>query len=206
MKRKKKDKIVKNLKSKFERKNNFWSFLFKFKAKRKKKEEGRRLEIFLILVLVFLISILFLKQIFVSFDNLIKNEASREYQEIRIEVKSLENSIKELDNYLMDFNSIDKEERKKLAEKIRQINYQNLHLLKLINAYENDFSLQIFSFRFRELEKIIEETRNVYLISGRLINKFDSLLLFNQIENQQQEVIEKDLELFYQKTEKVLIF
>jgi hypothetical protein len=180
--------------------------LFKFKAKRKKKEEGRRLEIVLILVLVFLILILFLKQVFVSFDNSIKSEASQEYQKIRMEVQGLENSIKELDNYLMEFNSISNEERKELAEKIRQINYQNLHLLKLINAYENDLSLQVFSFRFKELEKALEETRNVHLISGRLINKFDSLLLFNQIENQQQEVIEKDLELFYQKTEKVLNF
>lgn len=206
MKRKNKNKIIKNLKKKFKRKKSLWDFLFKFKIKRKKKKEKRKLEIVLILILVLLASILFLRQVFVSLDNLIKNEASREYQEIRREVQGLENSIKELENYLLEFNALESEEKKQLAEKVRQINYQNLHLLKLINAYENDLSLQVFSFRFKELEKIIEETRNVHLISGRLANKFDSLLLFSQIENQQQEVIKKDLELFYQKTEKVLTF
>jgi hypothetical protein len=41
--------------------------------------------------------------------------------------------------------------------------------------------------------------QNIQIISSRITNKIDSSLLFEEISEDQKELIEKDFELFYEK-------
>jgi predicted PurR-regulated permease PerM len=91
------------------------------------------------------------------------------------------------------------EDKKQLAEKIRHLNYLNAHLQKTINQYYQDWSLKIFNFNKKELDEIFNQVQNIQIISSRITNKIDSSLLFEEISEDQKELIEKDFELFYEK-------
>ncbi len=91
------------------------------------------------------------------------------------------------------------ENRQLLETKIRRLNYLNSHLSKTIEAYNNDFSLQLYRSSLERLENVFREVRNVQLISSRIANKIDTLLLFDEINENQKELLEKDFDLFYEK-------
>lgn len=169
---------------------------------KKKRKQKQKAKLFLAIILLILSLFLIVQQL----NNLLQREVQNDLQTVQKEVGLLKDSVSALENQLFKSN-LEEKNQEDLAEKIREINYQNLHLLKLINAYEEDLSLQFFrKGRLAELVIFFEETRNVYLASIRVADKFDTVLLFNELDEEQMELIKKDLELFYKKTELILSF
>ncbi len=177
-------------------------FLNIFSKNKRKRKQKARTKLFLAIIFVVLSLFLIVRQL----NNLLLEEAQNDYQNIQKEVGLLTDSVSVLENQLFE-SALEEENKEILAEKIRELNYRNLHLLKLINAYDNDWSLQFFQKgRLVELDVFFEETRNVYLASIRVTNKFDAFLLLEELNEEQINLIKKDLELFYQKTKLILTF
>lgn len=176
------------------------SFLRFLKFKKRKNKTNKFLVSFLFgLMVVLIVLIVF---------GLVEVEKINTKQKIQNEVDNLNRVI--LTEIEADFLDIlnrtdwqDLEDKKQLAEKIRHLNYLNAHLQKTINQYYQDWSLKIFNFNKEELDDLFNQVQNIQIISTRITNKIDSILLFNEISEDQKELIEKDLELFYEKVDLV---
>jgi hypothetical protein len=157
----------------------------------------------------FLMSFLFgLMMILVSLIvfGLLEVEKINTKQKIQSEVDNLNRVV--LTEVESDFLDIlnrtewqDLEDKKQLAEKIRHLNYLNAHLQKTINQYYQDWSLKVFNFNKKELDEVFNQVQNIQIISSRITNKIDSVLLFDEVSEDQKELIEKDFELFYEKVD-----
>ena len=177
---------------------------------KKKKKTDEKLSTGLILTALIVVVIFLLQQLAIFSSNLIQLEALEDRQEVQLELSELEKHIIEMDNDFEDNLKTVKwnkaENRKQLAEKVRHLNYLNSHLLKTIEAYNQDFSLQFCRNNLVGLEQVFQEARNVQLISSRIANKIDTLLLFDIVNENQKDLLEKDLDLFYEKIELIRLF
>jgi len=187
--------------------------LAKFFKKNKKKrnlksrnDNEKTLAVFGLVGLVVLIFVL-LCQVFSFAGNLIQIEAFESYQKVSAEVSGLERHViyieGEIDGSLKSSKWDSVENRKKIAKQVRHLNVLNSHLTKTIEAHDNDFSLKVYKGSLVDLEKIFRETRNIQIISERIANKVDTLLLFETVSEDQKTLLEKDLDLFYEKVDLV---
>jgi len=194
---------------KFKRKRKIAKFFTWFQKRKKKKVEEKRL-IKLIIVFFILIILALLQQIIRFSNDLIQLESREEQQKIQVELKVLKKQVAVIETdfknsqELLQWGKI--ENRQLLAEKIRHLNYLNSHLSKTIEAYNQDDSLQLFRKKLGNLEKVFQESQNVELISERIANKIDILLLFDQVDKNQKELLEKDFSLFYEKIDLINSF
>ncbi len=212
---KKKNRIIKFFHKRKRAKKKKKNLLLFFKFKKKKKNKSRKkkdqkltsLTLFLFSAIIF--GLIF--QIIILSVNLIQLEAFESSQKIKLESENIKRfMLLEIENdFKANLNKsqwADIESKKELAEKIRYLDYLNSHLSKMIEAYQQDFSLQIFRKKLGEMEKMFQEVQNLQLISSRIANKVDTLLLFDKIDENQKELLEKDFDLFYEKTRLVKSF
>ena len=205
LKMKKKNKLIKFFQKtkRAKKRKKFWKNLLSFKKRRKKPKKINE-HLFVGLVLTGLLLVfLFVQQVIVFSQDLIQSEAANNYQKVQFELEIIENQIVEIGVDFENNLKLEKwsvlENRQLLETKIRRLNYLNSHLSKTIEAYNNDFSLQLYRSSLERLENVFREVRNVQLISSRIANKIDTLLLFDEINENQKELLEKDFDLFYEK-------
>jgi len=189
-------------------KRNFFNFYSKKRGIKKninKKTEGSALSSILVLSALGLTVFAIIFQLIFIVNSLVSIEAFENSQKFRLEIENIKINIAEMDavinNSLDELRWNDLESKKYLAKNIRDLDFLNVHLLKTIEAYDKDFSLQLFKNRLVVLERIAQESRNIYLISDRLANKIDTLLLFKELDDVQRSLLEKDLNLFYEKVD-----
>jgi len=190
--------------TKRKKRKSFWKF---FSFKKRKKKQNKKIICNLAYFAIFAVGIVFIFQLALLFKTSIYLESFQSKQKIQFELSNLEQFVLETEN---DFKSYFKdakwsiiENKKAMAEKIRHLNYLNVHLQKTIDQYNQDWSLKVFSENKKEIDQIFNQVQSSQLISSRIANKIDTLLLFEEINQKQIELVEKDLELFYEKNKSV---
>ena len=190
--------------TKRKKRKSFWKF---FSFKKRKKKQSEKLICNLVYFMLLILVIVFVVQLIFLFKTSIYLESFQSKQKIQFELSNLEQFVLETENDLKSYFKDAKwsiiENKKAMAEKIRHLNYLNVHLQKTIDQYNQDWSLKVFSENKKEIDQIFNQVQSSQLISSRIANKIDTLLLFEEINQKQIELVEKDLELFYEKNKSV---
>gem|GEM_PF-2085679 len=173
------------------------------KRKRKKKSPVKKSKNkhngFLVILLFVLSLLVFSYQSFSLAEILIEKEMTEDQNEIAKELQNIQKKNKEIKSSLKKNFSF--EEKKEMANKIRDLNFMNSHLTKSIEKYRQDISIQLLGKSNFNLDLIFKEALNIQLISSRIASKMDTLLLFDQISDEQMKLLEKDFDLLDEKIE-----
>ena len=177
------------------------------KRKTKKKSPVKKTKntysIFLVIFLFIFSLLVFAYQSFYLVQTALISEVNKTEEETKKEIRDLKAEVDEIRIDFQEYYSQgtnQTEDQKEIAKKVRYLNYLNSHLSKTIEQYNLDFSIQFFKNYSRDLENLYREVVNIQLISNRIANKIDTLLLFDEISENQIELLEKDFDLFYEKT------